>query len=130
MEKKFTVLRVIATLYKIAGVLVALATVLLVVIEIIAIGGGSSMMREFGYYDVYNGPIMAFIGVIFTFIGGGLSALGIYAIGEAFYLLINLEENTRFSAILLRDRFYAQPATPPVMPPQPPVANPPYNTPA
>ncbi len=35
MEKKFTALRVIATLYKIAGVLIALGTVLFVVMEIV-----------------------------------------------------------------------------------------------
>ena len=54
---------------------------------------------------------------------GGLTALGIYAIGELISLLINIEENTRFTALIVRDR---------MQPPQPsqPVAQPPYQLPA
>ena len=135
MEKKFTVLRVIATLYKIAGVLVALGTILFVVLEIVGALASDQYLRQFGFD---GGPIWVFLGVVITFLGGGLSALSIYAIGEALYLLINLEENTRFSAILLRDRFYPQPQTAPLpqqqpimpaqrpmMPPQQPVNPPP-----
>jgi hypothetical protein len=121
MEKKYTVLRVIATLYKIAGVLVALGTVLFVILIIVGAAASSQYMSQFGFD---NSPIWAFMGVIFTFLGGGLSALGIYAIGEALYLLIGLEENTRFTAILLRDRFYPQPQSSP-LPPQQPIMPPP-----
>jgi hypothetical protein len=123
MEKKYTVLRVIATLFKIAGVLVALGTVLIAILMMIAVAAGSMVTEDYG------GPIVAFILVVMMFIGGGISALGVYALGESMYLLINLEENTRYTAMLLRDRFYPQPQTPqqpmmpqqPVMPPQPPV---------
>ncbi len=120
MEKKYTVLRVIATLYKIAGVLIALGTVLFVILEIVGAAASNQIMREFGFG---GGPVVAFLSVIATFLGGGLSALGIYAIGEALYLLIGLEENTRFTAILLRDRFYPQPQSAP-LPPQPPMMPP------
>ena len=133
MEKKYSVLRVIATLYKIAGVLIALGT-LLGIILVVVLGVASSQWVNdiFGY----SSPVLTFISVIITFIGGALAALGVYAIGEALYLLIGLEENTRFTAILLRDRFYPQPLMPqappapqPMMPSQPsmpPPANPPY----
>jgi hypothetical protein len=124
MEKKYTILRVIATLYKIAGVLIALGTVLMVVITIIGGAASSSTLRQYG---VDGGPLFAVIGAIFVFISGSLGALGIYAIGEALYLLIGLEENTRFTAILLRDRFYPQPQVQqPMQPPMPqPYAPPP-----
>lgn len=111
MDKKFTALRIIGTVYKIAGVLIALGTVLVVIAMIVggaAYGGG--MMDGFGF----NGPAWVIIGVISTVIGGGLAALSIYAIGEGLELLINLEENTRFTAVVLRDRFY-----PPVQNSQP-----------
>ena len=124
MEKKYTVLRVIATLYKIAGVLIALGTVLAVILMIVGVAAGDRALRQYGFD---SGPVVAFIGVIITFIAGGLSALGVFAIGEALYLLIGLEENTRFTAVLLRDRFYPQP--PPPQPMQPmmsqPIAPPP-----
>jgi hypothetical protein len=125
MEKKFTILRVIGTLYKIAGVLVALATVLFVVLEII----GVAALNQYLQVGV-SGPVVVFLWVIITILGGGLSALGIYAVGEALYLLISLEENTRFTAILLRDRFYPQPQSAPLphqqpmMPPQQPMMPP------
>jgi len=41
-------------------------------------------------------------------IGGGLSALLTYGIGELFYLLIALEENTRATAALLQNTPKAQ----------------------
>lgn len=124
MEKKYTVLRVIATLFKIAGVLVALGTVLIAILMMITVAAGSMVTEDIG------GPIVAFILVVMMFIGGAITALGVYALGEALYLLINLEENTRYTAMLLRDRFYPQPQTPqqpmmpqqPVMTPQPPAA--------
>lgn len=124
MEKKYTVLRVIATLFKIAGVLVALGTVLIAILMMITVAAGSMVTEDIG------GPIVAFILVVMMFIGGAITALGVYALGEALYLLINLEENTRYTAMILRDRFYPQPQTPqqpmipqqPVMTPQPPVA--------
>lgn len=118
MEKKYTVLRVIATLYKIAGVLIALGTILFVILEIVGTVASDQFLRGYGFT---GGPVWAFLGVIVTFLAGGLSALGVYAIGEALYLLIGLEENTRFSAILLRDRFYPQPPSTP-LPPQQPMA--------
>jgi len=122
MEKKYTVLRVIATLYKIMGVLIALGTVLLVILAIVGVAAGNPALQQYGFD---GGPFFAFIGVIMVFLGGGLSALGIYAVGEAIYLLIGLEENTRFTAVLLRDRFYPQPAAGQPMMPAAPV-NPNY----
>jgi hypothetical protein len=136
MEKKYTVLRIIATLYKIAGVLIALGTVLVVILVIVGGFTSSQVISEFS--GINPGPIYTFLAVIITFIGGALSAIGVYAIGEALYLLIGLEENTRFTAILLRDRFYPQPQVlqaplqpQPVMPPQPIVtpSTPPYTPP-
>jgi len=128
MEKKYTVLRVIATLYKIVGVLIALGTILVVILIVAGTAAGTQAMREFGFY---NGPLVGFFSIIITILTGGLTALGVYAIGEGLYLLIGLEENTRFTAILLRDRFYppAQPPQQPMMPPQAPPNPPPANNP-
>ena len=117
MEKKYAVLRVIATLYKILGVLIALGTVLLVILVIVGGAAGNRALQQYGFD---GGPFLAFFSVIMIFLGGVFSALGIYAVGEAIYLLIGLEENTRFSAVLLRDRFYPQPAAgQPLMPTAP-----------
>ncbi len=100
MDKRYTALRVIATIYKIIGVLVALLTVLAVVLMIVGVAGNSRPLAMYGL----AGPEMIVISVISILLGGGLGALGIFAVGEALFLLINLEENTRYTAILLRDR--------------------------
>jgi hypothetical protein len=128
MEKKFTALRIIGTIYKIAGVLIALGTVLAVFVLIVGGVAGGSALSAYGF----DTPLWMIFAVISTVIGGGLAALGVFAIGEALFLLINLEENTRFSAIILRDRFYPpaqtaqpmmspRPNAPPLPPQQPPV---------
>jgi hypothetical protein len=121
MEKKFTAFRVFATFYKIASVLMALFTILVVLLLIVGIGAGDRSLRQYG---VENTPIVAFLIVVFVFITGALSSVGIYALGEAMYLLISLEENTRFTSILLRDRFYPQPPNTQPVQPLPP-SNPP-----
>jgi len=121
MEKKYTVLRVIATLYKILAVLIALGTILFAIFAIIGATAGSTMLRQFGVYNS-SSAAAAIITAIMFLIGGGISALGVFAVGEGIYLLIGLEENTRFTAVLLRDRFYTQPQAQPMMPP----ANPNY----
>ncbi len=127
MEKKYTILRVIATLYKIVGVLVGLGTILAVFFQIIGTAAGTTFLRQYGVDLGASGPVVVFISAVVSLIAGALTALGIFAIGEAIYVLINLEENTRFTAILLRDRFYPQQMpTAPVVPPQP-VAPPPNN---
>lgn len=124
MEKKYTALRIIGTLYKIFGVLIALGTVLLVVLAIAGVSASSQYLR-----GTNLGSFEMIIAVIVILVSGALSALGVYAIGEALYLLIGLEENTRYTAMLMRDRFYApqqvqpQPVIPQQMPPTyPPTA--------
>ena len=120
MEKKFTALRIFGTIYKIIGILVAVGTVLAVIGLVIAMAAGGNMMRQMGL-DSPIWLLMMIAGVVF---GGAISALSIYAVGEGLYLLINLEENTRFSAMILRDRFYPPqpqpmaPMRPPMMPQQ------------
>lgn len=122
MERKFAALRVIAALYKIAGLLVAIGTVL----AVISIVGGA--LREYGFD---RGSAVASIGVIFTSIAGGLLALGLFAIGDGLYLMIAIEANTRLTTILLRERAKPLPQHPqPIQPLMPqPIAPPPSSYP-
>lgn len=100
MEKRYTALRVIATIYKIMGVLVFVASVLAIGLLVVLSTGNSQAL---GMYGLNRAEVLVVV-IVTTLFSGLLSALGIYAVGEALYLLINLEENTRFTAILLRDR--------------------------
>lgn len=127
MEKKHTVLRIIATLYKIVAVIFLIVAVLSVVFTVIAqprfdLGLGTP-----------SGPLN-FIILIAMIVGellfGGLIFLGIFALGDLISLLINIEENTRFTALLMRDRMQpvqpigapqmVQPVAPAIQVPPPP----------
>ena len=114
MEKRYTALRIIATLYKIAGVVIAILVVLAVIFTVVS----QPLAIDFGYGRLSGtlGVILAILAAIVELIVGGLSALGVYAIGELLYVMINIEENTRFTALIMRDRIQN---IPPVQPSQP-----------
>lgn len=133
MEKRYRALRIISTLYKIAGVIVLVFAVLAGAGLCLAgvLGGGAleEMSREFG--DMGGMGLMgSALGGLFAglgaFIGGGLSGLTLYATGEGIALLIATEENTRAAAMYLAAQ--ARPA--PVVPPAPVQTLPPAYPPA
>jgi hypothetical protein len=85
---QFTALRTIGGIYKVLAIVVGIVTVL------IALGLGST----FGF--------LAMVGALVY--GGGIG-LTLYAAGEAVYLLLALEENTRLTATLLQRQINAAP---------------------
>ena len=112
MEKRYTALRIIGTLYKVLGIIVAVITVL-AVLAICAAGalGGAAWgrilrnMGEFGPYMVpgaWGGALGGAVIAIVVILYGGLIAISLYAAGEGVYLLLALEENTRATAMLLQ----------------------------
>ncbi len=125
MEKRYTALRIIATLYKIIGVIIAILTVLGVIFTLVA-----QPVIDFGLgIRVFN-LVSSIFGAVVVLIGGGLSAIGVYAVGELIFLLINIEENTRFTALIIRDRMQPpQPVRPMPQPPYQAPAQPPYQAP-
>jgi len=100
MEKRYTALRVIATIYKILGVLIAILVLLGIILLVVA---GVASQNRLAMYGINSTELMVLAGVGLLF-GGGMLALGTFAVGDLLYLVINIEENTRYSAILMRDR--------------------------
>lgn len=110
MERRFTALRLIATLMKVVGVLVFLLGVL----AFCGLSAGG-LMRAFGpALDqmprmpgiALGGPLAG----IFVLISALVQGLFLYAAGEGIYLLLAVEENTRASA---QDRQAATPVAGP-----------------
>jgi ABC-type Fe3+ transport system permease subunit len=112
MEKRYTALRFIATIYKILGVIVAILAVL-AIIGIIAAFFARGV--AFDYFPrqmggrFMAGPIMqtavgTTVAAVLALIYGGIVAFMLYGFGEAIYLLIALEENTRFTARILQSQ--------------------------
>ena len=126
MEKRYTALRIIATLYKIIGVILGILAILGAILTMVV---RPAIDFGFGPFGLNLG--FALVAGIAVLISGLLTALGIYAIGELISLLINIEENTRFTALIIRDRMQPPPAgQPAVQPPYQAPVQPPYQPPA
>ena len=103
MEKRYRALRLVGTLYKILGAIVlVLAIIAAIGICLAGVLGGqalSEFSRDSGingrYLGLYSGALGGIISGVFMLIGGGIGGLTLFATGEAIYLLMDIEENTR-----------------------------------
>jgi hypothetical protein len=111
MEKKFRILRLIGSLYKLLGILLAVITVLaaLAIFGTSVMGGAvlEGISREMGggkinLASLFGGVFGGFIVGVGALIYGIGAAVTFYAIGEGIYLVLALEENTRGTALLLK----------------------------
>ena len=106
MEKRYGALRLFGLLYKILGIIILVLAVLTAAGTCIMgfVGGAAAqeLSRNIGS-DVSIG-LVGLITAFITLFGGAISGLSLYAIGEGIFLLINIEENTRASATLLRQQ--------------------------
>ena len=115
MDRRFTSLRVIGTVFKILA-WISLILGLLAAIALLILGftlsGESGLL---GIMDL-NGPLAGVaMFVVFTIIAV-FGFLTLYAVGESVYLFLSVEENTRRTAILAQEQYtsYQQPyASPP-----------------
>lgn len=141
MEKKFKVLRIIGTVWKVLawivlifGIIGAFGTLLG---SIFGSGFMGQMMRQYGRQGTPWVPGFGIVGGIITFVVMLIVAvfyfLMLYAIGEMIYLFLDVEENTRSTAQWishLATQTYT-PAPPVYTPPPPTYPTPPpsYPTP-
>lgn len=106
MEKKYNALRTIGTIYKVLGGLAGIVTILIVLsfCATSVFGGAfdilSSSRRGMGMGGL--GVLGGIFASLAALIYGGGAAVTLYALGEGVYLLIDLEENTRATNLLLR----------------------------
>jgi Na+(H+)/acetate symporter ActP len=120
MEKRYTALRIIGTIYKVLGIIAAAITIIvaLAFCLISMIGSGSL----YNYYPrawsgIFGGILGGlFLGVLVILYGGGM-AITFFALGEGVDLLLALEENTRATTILLQSQ--VKPPAPPTPPSTP-----------
>ncbi|MDQ3472361.1 MAG: hypothetical protein M3447_01360 [Acidobacteriota bacterium] len=102
MEKRFRALRTIATVYKILGCLILIFGVLISLLLFASglLGGAAATPRDL------SGALGGGIAGMFLAVGVLLYALALFLIlygaGEAIYLGIAIEENTRETSQLLR----------------------------
>ena len=111
-KKRFGILRLIGSIYKVLGIIVAVIT-LLAAIAVCATSvlGGAALEQFMGNVQQYGrgpwgmmggmaGGVIGGIGIILS---GLATAICLYAGGELIFLLLALEENTRITARLLEN---------------------------
>lgn len=120
MEKKFTALRVIATVFKILAWISLLLGVLGAILALVAGFTVSGQDDLLGLGLGLGGPLAAIAMFIAALIVAIFYFLSLYSIGEAIYLALAIEENTRRTAYIVQQQYmqagYA-----------PPQARPPYD---
>lgn len=103
MEKKFTALRVIGTVFKILAWISLLLGILAAILALVAgfAAGGVDDLLGLGL----GGPVAAIAGFIAALIVAIFYFLMLYSLGEAIYLALAIEENTRRTAYIVQQQY-------------------------
>jgi len=97
MQLRYRALGTIANVYQIIGAFITIGAVLLAILAVInAIFNRSPIYTGYGYIQPnLIGQLISAAGIL---IGGGITGIATYAVGEFFHLLRDLELNTREAA--------------------------------
>ncbi|MCD6577556.1 MAG: hypothetical protein J7K66_06045 [Anaerolineaceae bacterium] len=102
MKKRFGLLRFLATILKVLGIVVAAGGVLGGLGMLIMSFAGGDLLSTFGYNS--NGSfLVGLIGSFGVVVISILYAVGLYAYGELLMLAISMEDNTFKTVKLLED---------------------------
>ena len=103
MNKRFTALRIIGTVFKVLAWIALIFGILSGVLALIAsltIGGTE------GFLGVdLGGPLAAIAVFIVALIVAIFQFLMLYAVGESIYVFLSIEENTRRTAYLMQQQY-------------------------
>jgi hypothetical protein len=118
MEKRYRILRICSSVYKILGGIVGVLTLLMMIgICVWSLAGGRAtrfddfgpgMMRWRSGGNIVGGLLFVLIGLLY----GGTISVSLFALGEGINLLLGMEENTRMVATLLQEQTKANPQPP------------------
>ena len=116
MERRFTALRIIATVLKILAWIALLFGILAAIGSLVL---GFSLTGQEGLFGIdLAGPLGAVAMFIAVIIVAIFNFLLLYAAGEAIYVFLSIEENTRRAAYILQQQYvsyqpsYSSPAPP------------------
>ncbi len=120
VEKRFRVLRIIGTIYKILGwVILVLGILTSLGIFVGGLVGGAGMtrfmMRSSQLSGLMGGVLGGLVVALISFILTLVYFVFVYGMGELIYLFLAIEENTRVTSAWIGQRLPA-PGAPPVPP--------------
>jgi hypothetical protein len=113
MEKKFTALRVIGTVFKVLAWISLLLGILGAVLALVAGFAMSGQDDLLGLGLGLGGPLAAIAMFITTLVVAIFYFLSLYAVGEAIYLSLAIEENTRRTAYIVQQQYMQSGYAPP-----------------
>jgi len=102
MKKSFGILRVLAAIFKVVGIVLGVVAILGGLIILVMSFSNTSVFVAMGF-DEGSAPFVGFVFSLFGLVSGLLTALVVYGFGELLILLIAIEENTSRTAALLAD---------------------------
>jgi hypothetical protein len=106
MQKRFRGLAFIGLLLKIIGVFEIIVGLSCLIIVPLVTSDTANSVNEFGYKTLFPGSGLAFgiLAGLLIFLIGLVCGLLTFSAGELFNVVIAIEENTRATAILLKDQ--------------------------
>jgi hypothetical protein len=117
MDRRFTALRIIGTLFKILAwislILGLVAAIGMLIVGFILGGQQGPLGLQL------NGPLAGIAMFVVALIVTIISFLSLYAVGEFVYLALSIEENTRRTAYLAQQQYTAAQTTYAPVPPPP-----------
>ena len=118
MEKRYSALRTIATIFKILGVLIAIFGILsaLGLCATLVLSGASLPRESTGALGPVGGTVAGIISSVFALLISIVWAVMLFAFGDFISVLLSIEENTRATSVMLRGPA-AAPAAPAYQPP-------------
>lgn len=106
MDKRFTALRVIGTIFKILAWLSLIAGLLGAVAALLV---GFTLSSQTGFLGLnLSGPLTGIAAFVVALIIAIINFLLLYAVGEFVYLFLSIEENTRRTAFFLQQQYTTQ----------------------
>jgi len=102
MKKRFGILRILASILKILGVVVAALSILGGLISFVMSFAGTDLFAAMGL-DSVSGIFVGILGSFVMIVAGLLYAIMLYGYGELLMLMISIEENTYRTVTLLED---------------------------
>ncbi|MDO9546286.1 MAG: hypothetical protein Q7J07_06005 [Pelolinea sp.] len=102
MKKRFGVLRVLASVLKVLGIVVAAFAVLGGLGALIISIAGGNLWSSFGY-DTNSGFLVGLVGSLGIVVFGVFNAVILYGYGELLMLFLSMEDNTFKTVKLLED---------------------------
>jgi hypothetical protein len=100
MKKRFQVLHIIATVFRILGIVTAAAAIVLALIALVMSMAGGQIWRLVGI-DANTGFFGGLMAAFLIILIGVLKAIMMYGAGEIISLLLSIEENSHNTVLLL-----------------------------